>query len=434
MAIENKQFALKVFDGNGVFKKTFGDSYFSTKPTFTQNISGGLTEMTLSVNKETSEYFQSTGEFFDVPRAGDLCKIYVYDKETPNGTVIYSGIYRGTNILMDGKNHTFDLKFLPNTLQLARRILRDASLNTTVSFSSEDPADMFRNIIDTANSFVSYNETSIRDLGLQRSYTFKTEYCLDALKKTSGLLPKGWFFYVGADDLVYLRNHDQGQPELYKWDETTWGGGFWGFDPNTDATEVHRLYMGTHISNVQASNDLGEMTNRVVFLGGDTGGGTYLFKEFNNTASQNLFGVYEKIIVDQRVTLESTAEFKANKLLNDQSIFQSDLQVTVIDSNIKDGTGYDIESLKIGDKIIIYGSDQDGEYIKWGAVNWGESWWLTAPYTLFGIEYIIKKINYRWDNCVLQLDVEPEQNTERIEDVNRDLVQSEMTNAPDAPT
>jgi hypothetical protein len=434
MALENKKFVLKVYNPTtGELKKSYSDKFFASGLDFSIEINGGLTELQLMTSQELREYTQSDGQFYQVPQAGDLCKFFIYDKENPNGVAVYSGVYRGTDIAMNGKDWTFLTKFLPNTLKLARRILRNGS-DTTVSYSSDDPADIVRDIVDQADTDVSYDNNSVRDVGIERSYTFKVEYALEALKKIIGIMPAGWFFYVGADDKVYLRNSRQGQPNFTLWNQFRWGQAYWKFDPDTDSTTIHELYTGSEISALQASNDLGEIVNRVVFIGGDTGGGQNLFKEYESSNSQDQFGLYEKIVTDQRVTTETTAELKSKAILNSNSAFRNQVQVEVIDSNITDGKGYDIESLKVGDIVRLRSQENDATYTRWNQFRWGQAYWRTEPFALFGIDYIIQKINYKFDRAVLVLDFEPTSTVQRVEDVNKDLTQLQANTVPDQPT
>lgn len=437
MAVTNnvsKRFVLKIYDPTtGAVKLTLSDKYFSSKPEYSIEINGGLSKMKLMVAQELNEFMQSSGKFFSAPLIGDRVKLFVYDKEDPNGKQMYSGIYSGVELNLIEKKWSFTFTFLPNTLYLAKKVLRNDAGKTTVTYSSNDPADIIKNIVFLADTIITYAPHTIRDTSLSRTYEFITYYALEAIKKVAEMLPRGWFFYIGVDDYVYLKNHDMNDPESSLWGVIRWDEDYWDYDPINDSTPTHELYSGTAISTGQIRKDMINMTNRVVFVGGDIGGGVRLFKEFNRESSQTYYGLFEELAVDERVTSETTARQISNRILDSQSIFQTNGTIKVLDSNFTKH-GYDIEKFRPGDKILIKTDQADSGYNKWGSFTWGLYYWKYNPYSLTAIPYIIKKINYKWDHVVLDVDLHPEQQTMRVEDINRDLSNYRLKDIPDEPT
>jgi hypothetical protein len=431
--IVKKQFIMKVYDALGVFKANYNSSNFNSLPTFTQNINGGLSEMRIEMAEPVDQYAQPFGKFYTTPLIGDVCEFWIFDKEAPNGKIIYTGIHSGAEFRFNGKNWTWNLNFLPNHLFLAKKVLRNESDETTVNYSSNDPSDIIRDILDRAGTQIVYSDESIRDTGLSRTYEFKAEYCFQAIKKVADLIPKGWFFYIGADNILYLKNHDQGSPVFEYWEESTWGTSYWQYDPSSDSTVYHELFSGRHLSQGTIQKTMQDIVNRVLFVGGDTGGGVPLYKQYENTTSQLLYGLFEEIIIDERVVQEETAKYKSDRVLDLKNTFSTKATAIVADSNFTEG-GYDIESLRIGDKVIIRTDQGDLDYSRWGHFYWGIDFWKFSFYAFTGIPYIIKKINYNFYNVELEMDFFPEETALRIEDVNRDLRNYRLIDIPNSPT
>lgn len=435
MAVNEKKFVMKVYDPDtDELSKTFSDKYFVSKPNFSIEINGGLSEMTMEMALPIGEKTQEDGDMYDIPKLGDICRFYVYDRETPDGQVIYSGICSNINYRYRKNEWSWTLGFLPNSTYLAKKILRDSG-DTTVSYNSNDPADIIKDILDKAGTSISYLPETIRDTDLSRTYEFEAQYSLDAIRKIASLLPKGWFFYVGADDYVYLKNHDQGNPTFTYWGTAEWGSDYWNYDPDTDNTIIHQLYSGTDISRMEYNKDIINLINRVLFVGGDIGGGVKLYNQYENSLSQDEFGLFEKIRIDERVLDDDTAESMSERELDINSVFDTTAYVEVLDSNeYDDNRGYDIESFAIGQKIQVRTDRGDEKYTVWGDFTWGVDYWKYSPYAIGGIPYIIKKVNYNYNSVLLECSLNPEISGQRIEDINRNLRNYRLLEIPNAPS
>jgi predicted Zn-dependent protease with MMP-like domain len=431
-----KKWCLKIYDSSGTFKDAFFDEKFAKFPEFSIGINDGFSALTLEL-AISIDVFSQDNRFLDfttlvpTPKEGDFGKIFVFDKERPNGEAVYSGIFSGNELQVDGQKYTYYWNFVPNHYQLARRILRDGT-DTTASYLSVDPSDMIKSIVYRGNTRIGYTGETVRTTGLSRSYTFIADYCLNAIKKLVGYLPWGWFFYIDADDKIYLKNHEQGYPTYSYWGTLQWGVGNWFYDQATDQVRTHDLFVSSNLSYGNLRTELADLTNRVVFMGGNTGTENLLVEKSFQSSIDN-YGLYEEVQQDERVTTEASAEYKIDRTLRSKSLQRLSSTAEIIDSNFSD-KGYDIERLKVGDRVIYRTDEGDYPRYKWGGFYWGFGYWKYSVFAFTGVPMIIKKITYRLLSAVLECDILPEQTAERIEDVNRDLGAYIFKDAPDTPT
>lgn len=433
MAVTNntqKYWLMKVYNPTtDDYVDMFHSKEFKSPLEFSIEINNGVSPMELESTLKFSDWTQTTGRFSKL-QIGQKCKFWVFDKENPSGIQVYSGIFNGINVHIENGQQSLMLSFLPNTFLLYKKILRDsAGSNTTVSYNSVEPADMVKSIIYRANVGIGYNRSTVIDTGLSRTYQFKSSNSMEALKKVMDLLPHGWFFYVGGDDKVYLRSYEQGEPTLTLWNQFNWGTGVWYYDPATVRTRLHTLASMTQLKWVEFKKDMSSMVNRVLFLGG---GSPQLYKQYNNNASQTVYGTYEELITDERVTDATTSQYMSDRLTDQNSLPRTFASAEIIDSNFS-SKGYNIEDVKPGDKIKFFSEYKDELLTKWGQFSWGEDKWYNSIKALFGVSYYIKKITYKFYSAIVELDIYPEGFGTRVSDAYRDLKDYRFKDAPSVP-
>ena len=406
-----KDFLLKLYDPTtGEKLDTFHSKEFADELNFSITINGGLSAMNLRTTLGFKDWTQTTGRLKNMVE-GQKAKFFVIDKESKRlGDQVYSGIFAGFDIKIEGDSEVVSMKFLPNTLFLAKRVLRDEDdRDTTVSYLSQEPADIIKSIVYRAETDIGYSAETMLDTDLSRTYEFVTSTSLEAIKKVIDLLPTGWFFYIGGDDLIYLRNHESGEPTFTYWADFTWGTDYWRFDPATNKTIIHNINLMNQVKRVVIDTEMSDMVNRVFFLGG---GSPQLFKLYEDLDSQSSYGLYEEALIDERVTVTSTAESYSDRILDNLKTPLTRITVEILDSNFTDN-GYDIEDLAVGDKIRIDSN--------------------LADETFFGVPFFIKKINYKFRSAIVEMELQPEGVSTRVEDINRDLTNFRLNTAPAIP-
>lgn len=433
MAVTNntqKYWMMKVYNPTtNAYVDTFHSKEFKDNLEFSIEINNGVSPMELETNLTLGDWTQTTGRFSKLD-IGQKVKFWVFDKENPAGIQVYSGIFNGIRLRMENDQQSFVLTFLPNTFLLYKKVLRDsAGSNTTVSYNSVEPADMVKSIVFRAGVGIGYNDSTVRNTGLSRTYQFVSSNSMDALKKVMDLLPRGWFFYIGGDDKIYLRNHEMGDPEFTLWGQFNWGTGFWEFDPSTQRTREHRIAAMTQCAWVEFRKDMSDMTNQILFLGG---GSPQLYKQYSSTSSQSVYGTYEELLSDERVTNANTSEYMSERVINEKMLPKTYATAEIIDSNFS-SKGYDIETIRPGDKIRIDSVYKDELFTKWGQFNWGENKWRYSIKALFGSSYYIKKVTYRLYSVIVEMDLYPEGFGSRVSDAYRDLRSYRFKDAPSVP-
>lgn len=427
---QNKTFICRIYDPAGTYKKAFTDRDFSSPLSFSISVNGGLSAMDLTTTMSLDEWVQPTGKLADLD-LGDICKFEVFDKENPEGLQIYSGIFSGIQINLNSGKEEVALQFLPNTIRLAKTILRDTDNETTTkSFTDNDPADIFRYIIYHSGADITYNVSTVFDTGLARSYEFVGVNNLEALNRTINLTTNGWYYYIGGDDKAYLSNYESGTPDFTLFDTAIFDTDVWDYDTSVSFATVHNLYLNRHIKNIEVNKNMAELTNRILFVGGGT---PQLYEQYSSTGSVGDYGAYEEYLSDESVTDSNSAENIANRYLSIRNLPKTTYLVEIIDSNFSEN-GYDIESFRVGDKVKITTQRNDDSYTIWGRFNWGQDYWYYKIRALFGITQFIKKINYNMFGCTLELQLEPDQIIERIENINSDFQQYRIQNIPDIPS
>ncbi len=274
---------------------------------------------------------------------------------------------------------------------------------TAVKYLSQDPSDILKDVLDkftAAGGLLSYDGASVDDTGTVVSYQFNTNTVQEALTKVIELCPEDWYFRIGADDKVYLKEKA--------------------------ATVAHKFHIGRSITYYRQEKRLENLVNYIYFKG------KTFFKKYVNTSSESTYGRYSKKIVDERVTKVSTADTMANAILNKMATPEIRITVKVIDNNANPEKGYDIESIKPGDTCQIFNATQKGSNL-WDQSIFDSDAWDYDITNSAGIALQIQKVEYHPDYALLEISNLQPNVAKRIEDINRNLVASQTASNPVQP-
>lgn len=280
-------------------------------------------------------------------------------------------------------------------LELMEGIAFARSGATSIKYLSQDPSNILKDILDkfTAMGGLLDYATGTVDLTTTAvSYQFNTAMVQEALQKVVELAPEDWYFRVGADDLVY-------------------------FKPKSSTVD-HKFYIGRNIKYYKQEKRLENIVNYIYFKGKD------FFKRYSNTSSEGVYGRYAKKMVDERVTKVATADIMANTILDRMATPEIRITIDVLDSNGNDGKGYDIESIKVGDTCKIFNATTKGENL-WDSMMWDVDSWDYDVTNTAGIALQIQKVEYHPDFVRLEISNRQPDIAKRIEDINRNLVDSQ---------
>lgn len=400
-----KFFVYKVYNSAGDFITTWSDDVLSI-PKFSTAINSAPGQMTVKLARAFDNY----GEEDDVAFANRV-DVYCFDSDSPGvGVLIYRGFISTYSPNLQRGQEYVVITLLPYISLAAKTILKDASNNTTVQYLSQDPSTIFRSILGLAVAAGLRIDTTATSIDITQSvvsYTYNTNTIKEALDKALELTPDGWYWRVDPDDTVHLHQ----QP----------------------ATVTHDLLIGQHIVSANPEKRIENIVNRVYVTGG---GDPPLYRVYERSSSISAYGLREAKVVDQRVTDPATALIMATRILDAQEAPETRIKMTIVDNNgqLQD-QGYDIESIKIGDTIRIknlqFGSKSES---LWDVAEWDVDVWDQTLASIAGNPLLVVKLNYNGDTIDVETSSQFPVVSKRIEDINRNLVNTQTVNNPAAPS
>lgn len=182
---------------------------------------------------------------------------------------------------------------------------------TTTTYSTDDPVtEMMTGILLDYNARGGYiTERDFTAAGYSLTYTFNSATIFDALKKVLEMSPTGYYSYI-----------DLGTAEI-------------DIAP-TSATADFTVVRGKDINQLTIVMSIEQVKNYLLFSGGDTGGGTNLFRQYQDTESTGNYGIRMGAKSDNRVTLSATADAIGNTFIEENSDETHETTVTVLNSLI----------------------------------------------------------------------------------------------------
>lgn len=402
VARTHKYYYYKVYD-DGIYNTTWSTDVIS-EPSFRTTINGGPGELTVELARSFDEF----GEDDDV-KLNNKVECYCIDKENPNGTLIYSGYISAYAPKVDKEKETVIVTILGFVAQLQRMILRDSDGNTTVAYNSYDPANILKDVVDKYRALggsLNYSAESVRNTNTTVSYTFNTNTIKECLDKIIELCPVGWFWRIDATGIIYLQERN--------------------------AFADHRFKLGYDVERLETFRRIEDVINRVLFIGA---GDPPLFRKYENTGSQDAYGIYEVKKVDQRVSLVDTAQLISERLILAQKDPEIRSRFTIVDSNGPSGKGYDIESVQVGETLLIKNLKAGVKTITlWDVAIWDVDVWDQTLTTSAADVIQILSVQYTPDSINIEASSRLPQIAKRVEDINRNLENSQTANNPVAPS
>lgn len=398
-----KNFIYRVFTNLGAYITTWTKEIIS-EPTFQMVINGGAGEVQIILARD----FDSFGEDVDV-KLNNRVEVWVSDKEAPSGRLLYCGYISGYKPVIDGVDEHVEITLFTYITEFQRMILRDSSGNTTLTYNSYDPSDILKDVIDkyrAAGGYISYSPTSIAQTNTLVSYTFNTNTIKECLDKIIELCPVGWYWRVDPTNVICLAPYN--------------------------VFADHSFALGLEVETLETFRRVEDLVNRVLFVGG---GSPALFRKYENNGSQASYGLYEKKIVDQRVTVAGTAQTIATREIDSKKDPEIRSSFTIVDSNGPTSKGYDIETIKVGQSLRVRNLRASTQTaILWDVAMWDTDVWDQTLATSAADVIQILSIAYEPDSVKLEASSRLPQIAKRIEDIQRNLEVTQMVENPTAPT
>lgn len=299
----------------------------------------------------------------------------------PKGRRVFSGFISEINTRY-GSSDTVQVQVTSYGWDLDQFPLTSSGGDTTVSFLSQDPSTIARNVLDKfvtdSASYGTYTKKGeILNTGTSVSYTFRANTYADALGKIIELMPSNWFYYVdlGTNEVIFKQK---------------------------ESTPKHLFFLKKHISSLDLKSSILNVVNRVVFTGG---GDPSLFIDRSEIPAPRTRRTLSNLS-DNRVTLLASANIITQSKLGEGNKIQYRTTVEILDRV------YDIESIKLGDMIGFRNFNNFIDELVMQVVG----------------------INYSPDKVQLQLETKPLTVNKRLEDIRRNLTVQENQNVPDSPS
>jgi len=264
-------------------------------------------------------------------------------------------------------------------------VTKYGSPTTTTTYTSDDPvADMAHGILLDYNARGGLiTERDFDATGLSLTYTFVVSFIYDAIKKILELCPTGYYSFI-----------DLGTAEIdIKLMSTT-----------PDYTVVR----GRHINELNLILSSEQVKNYLLLSGGDTGGGTNLFRQYQDSESISNYGIRTSTKSDNRITLSATANAVGDSFIEENAQEIQETTLMVLDEHI------DISLLTPGKTI---GFKNFGNFID-----------------DLVLQIVRREPNFSDGTTLLTLGRLPIRMNDEIQRINRDLLNEQTIKNPTAPS
>lgn len=319
-----KRYTVKVYDKTGaIYKGSYGQL---SDYKFTKTINGGVGELKVTLPRKFDDY-NAKGDCDLLDRV----ELWVQDKDT-NGQRIYSGYIDEIETYVGGGKEGVDVTILGYVTRFGFQLDWDGLTLQSVR-NSMDPSNIAKDIIDNYNSvysnpFIDYSVSSVETSGLTASYTSDSKYINESLDRVLQMCPADWFWYVDADDVFHWRSKP--------------------------TAPTHKFTFKKDLFELKKKKSASDIVNNLLFWNGlqedDT---NFLSKLYYSPSSTNSYWDRYERLTDSRITNGGTADLLGNAFVDANKDPNISLQFRVIDNNLSDDRGYDIESVSPGDTCQI---------------------------------------------------------------------------------
>jgi len=393
-----KKYTYKLYDNDGTYIKTIKD-IITRYPEFTIGINGGVGQLVLSIAKTWKEFL--TDNDFELYNE---IKVVVNDNES-NEKQIYSGYISQRKFELSEGKEAVSLTLLGYVSELTSSVLmiKDAGDNygaTGLQFSSEEPGEVLEYIIDSYAEFysgkITYTAGSIEDTGNVITDLFNMNTIREAIDIVLQRSPIGWCWYVDGENIIHLKSTDK-------------------------YTADHSLFIGKHIKNITAIQNMEEVRNDVIIIGGTPDGEEQISKRYRNQQSITDYGRRTFIKNDGRLYNSDSIDFLGKYNLGTKYAPTSEIEFDLVDSNIDSNNGYDIESINPGDIIQINNPRSKKRKTLWDISEWDVDYWDFSNKDVIGDTVIVESIKYYGHGARIYASKSVPGLGFRLEDVKRNL-------------
>lgn len=393
-----KRYFYKVYDNEGNYVKTLND-VVDRYPRFSLVINNGPGAMAFNVARGWKEFIDDE----DLELYYEI-RVFVNDKED-NAKQIYSGYISRRELSIDDKGHEFIkivcIGYISESTTSIMAI-KDAGANygvTSLQFSTDEPGEILEYAIDSFAEFysgkITYTAASIEDTGNVTTELFNMNSISEVINVVLSRSPIGWFWFVDGENVIHLKGTNLEEPD-------------------------HTLLIGKHIKSIKATQDMEDVRNDILVIGGTPDGSEQISRRFTESNSIERYGRRSFIKNDGRLYNTDSIQFLGRYLLGTQYASFSKVEMEVLDSNINEN-GYDIESINPGDVIRIRYPKKQGSSSKWDIAKWDLNDWDYCNRDVIGEPIIVEEVQYYGTGAKIIASKAVPGVGYRLEDVRRNL-------------
>lgn len=275
--------------------------------------------------------------------------------------------------------------YVPITAYDMWMISKSGTPTTTATYTSDDPvADMASGImIDYNNRGGLITERDFEATGLSLTYTFVLAFIFDAINKILELCPTGYYVFV-----------DLGSAEMDI--------------KQVNTAADYTVVRGRHIFELDLAMTIEQVKNYLLLSGGDTGGGTNLYRDYRESNSASFYGLRTVAKSDNRITLSNTADAIGDTFIEENADEAQETTLTVLSQHIN------ISLLTPGKTI---GFRNFGNFID-----------------NMVLQIVRREINFSDGTSLLTLGRLPVRLPDEIQRINRELLNEQTINNPSSPS
>ena len=398
-----KKYLYKIYDSAGTFITTWTDVI--NEPEFSIDINGGFSELVVQLARSESDYDENVSVDYE-----NQLKLYEFDEDTGfSGVLIYSGKISRYVPQIIGARETVEVTFLSYWWELQQMMLESTG-DTEVTYTTQAPDAILRDALDkftAAGGRLDYTGGSYDATGTTVTYKFNTATYQEVMLKCLELAPYDWYLRVGADDVIYFEQKN--------------------------SVADHILTLGKDISEYYPEKRVENIINTIYFVGG---GSPKLYKKYTDAASVTAYGTKAIKYVDERVTASGTSDKIKDRIFENLSEPEIRIMAKVLDNNGENrlnGRGYDIESLYVGQTVQIRNATVKSNNL-WDEIIWDVDAWDYDITNAASQVLQIMRVQYSPDFAIIELSNKQPDIVKRIEEINRQLVDTVTADNPTTPS
>jgi len=393
-----KQYIYKLYDNSGNYLKTVKD-VATRYPLFNMSINSGVGQMRLQIAQSWNDFLEST----DFELYNEI-KVIVNDNED-NAKQIYSGFISQRQFRMNEGKEFIEITLIGYVSELTTSVLmiKEAGANygsTGLYFTSDEPGEILEYALDSFAIFysgkITYTADSIEATGNVTTDLFNMNTIQEAVDVVLQRSPIGWYWYVDGENVMNLKSADKYSPD-------------------------HTLFLGKHIKSIRAIQNMEDVRNDVLVVGGTPDGEEQISKRFLNQSSITQYGRRTHIKNDGRLFNSTSIDFLGKYLLGSKYAATSELEFDITDSNVDPKNGYDIESISPGDVIQINNPKAKKRQAMWDIAMWDVDFWDFSNNDALGEAIIVESIQYYGTGIKVYASRSVPGVGFRLEDVKRNL-------------